>query len=538
MKRLSVFLSVLLFAFALLGCTANEQASENSGGNSEEKQVLRLNNTKEPTSYDPPKGFDNLSWQSLNNIMEGLTRLGKNHEPEAAAAEKWEVSDDGKTYTFKIRDNAKWSNGDDVTAEDFEYAWKRLLDPKKAYDSAFLGYFIEGGEAYNSNKGSADDVQVSAEDTKTLKVTLTSPQKYFLSVISNPAFFPVNKKVDEENPEWFAEDDSFVGNGPFKLTEWKHNESIKMAKSDTYWDKDTVKLDEVTWAMVDDENTDYQMFQNGELDTASVPAEMAEQLLKQDNVKVDDQAGLYYYRFNVKLEPFQNEKIRKAFAMAVDQQEIVDYVTKNGEKPARGYVSPGFSDPSGNDFRETNGDLITYNPDEAKKLLEEGMTEEKYSELPEITLTYSSTPQHKLMAEAIQQKFKDVLGVDVKLANMEWGVFSAEQKKLKFQLSQSSFLADYADPINFVENFQTGHSMNRTGWSNEKYDQLIKDAKNEADETKRFQLMYEAEKLVFDEMPIIPIHFYNQVNLEAEGVKGIVRHPVGYLELKWAEKSS
>lgn len=335
----------------------------------------------------------------------------------------------------------------------------------------------------------------------------------------------------------FAEADTFVGNGPFKLTEWKHDDSITMEKSDTYWDKDTVKLDKVKWAMVSDRNTDYQMFQSGELDTAYVPAELSDQLLDQDNVNIIDQAGLYFYRFNVNMEPFQNENIRKAFAMAVDQEEIVKYVTKNNEKPARAFVSPGFTQPDGKDFREAGGDLIKPNESKAKQLLEKGMKEENYNKLPAITLTYSTKPEHKKIAEAIQQKLKNSLGVDVKLANMEWNVFLEDQKALKFQFSQSSFLPDYADPISFLEAFQTGNSMNRTGWANKKYDQLIKQAKNEADEKTRFSLMHQAEKLLINEAPIIPVYFYNQVHLQNEQVKGIVRHPVGYIDLKWADKN-
>ncbi|WP_080848823.1 peptide ABC transporter substrate-binding protein [Cytobacillus gottheilii] len=540
-KLLSLFLMGLL-VFVLAACTANENAgneTEQPDGEDTEtaEKVLYLNNGQEPTSFDPPIGFDSVSWQALNNLMEGLTRLGKNHEPEAAIAEKWDLSDDGKTYTFHIRENAKWSNGDDVTAGDFVFAWKRLLNPETGSPAAFLGYFIEGGEAFNNGEGSADDVAVKAVDEKTFEVTLISPQEYFLSVISNPAFFPVNEKVATENPEWFAEAETFVGNGPFNLAEWDHDSHFLMEKNDQYWDAENVKLDKVHWAMVDDTNTEYQMFQAGDLDTSDVPADLSEQLFGEGKVEVVDQAGDYFYRFNVTKEPFQNENIRKAFAMAVDQKQIVDFVTKGQEKPAYGFVSYGFTDPSGNDFRETAGDLVKTDAEEAKKLLAQGMEEEGYDTLPEVTLTYSTSDAHKKIAETLQQMFKDNLGVDVQLANMEWNVFAEEQSALKFQLSRSSFLADYADPINFLENFQTGHSMNRTGWSNAEYDQLIQDAKNEADEAARYDMMYEAETILMDEMPIIPIHFYNQVFMQNEGVSGIVRHPVGYMELKWADKN-
>jgi dipeptide transport system substrate-binding protein len=309
-----------------------------------------------------------------------------------------------------------------------------------------------------------------------------------------------------------------------------------MERNDQYWDAENVKLDKVKWAIVENTNTEYQMYQNGELDVSEIPSDLSEKLLKDGDVHIEDQAGTYFYRFNLDKEPFQNKNIRKAFAMAVDQDQIVNFVTKNKEKPARGFVSYGFKDADGKDFRKTGGDLLKTDSKEAKALLKKGMKEEGYKKLPAITLTYSTDDTHKKIAEALQQMFKENLGVDVKLANMEWNVFQEEQKALKFQLSRSSFLADYADPINFLESFQRGHSMNRTAWSNKEYDELIKQAMNETDNKKRFELMYKAEGILFDEMPIIPIHFYNYVFLIKDNVSGIVRHPVGYLDLKWADK--
>ncbi|WP_436853092.1 peptide ABC transporter substrate-binding protein [Bacillus altitudinis] len=524
------FITVMLLA----GCTANEQAGKGSSSKGEEK-VLTLNNENEPTSFDPPIGFNNVSWQGLNNLMEGLTRLNEKHEPSAAMAEKWDISKDGKTYTFHLRDGIKWSNGDPVKASDFEYAWKRLLDPKTGSSAAFLAYMIEGGEAFNSGKGKKEDVKVKAVNDQTLEVKLAYPQKSFLNMTANPAFFPVNEKVAEKDLNWAKDAKTFVGNGPFKLTEWKHDESFTMEKSDTYWDKQTVKLDQVKWLMISDRNTDYQMYQSGDLDTAFVPAEQSEDLLKSKDVQIEDQAGLFFYRLNVNMEPFQNKNIRKAFQMAINPQDIVEYVTKNEEKPARAFVSPGILDSKGEDFREAGGDLVKHDTSEAVKLLEKGLKEENYSKLPPVTLTYSTKPENKKKAEAIQQQLKEALGVDVKLANMEANVFAEDQKALKFQFSQSSFLADYADPINFLESFQTGNAMNRTGWSNDTYDQLIKKASQEADEQKRNRMLHDAEALLMEEAPIIPIHFYNQVYLQKEGVKGIVRHPVGYIDLKWAQ---
>ncbi|WP_144512600.1 peptide ABC transporter substrate-binding protein [Bacillus sp. FJAT-22090] len=551
MKRwLSLFV-VALFVLVLSACTATKDAGKTTNtekeGDKEEAQtdtetestekVLYLNNGTEPTSFDPSVGFDAVSWNSLNNLMEGLVRLSKDHIAEPATAEKVDVSEDGLTYTFTIRDNAKWSNGDPVLASDFVFGWLHMLNPETASPASFLAYFIEGAEGYNSGTGEADAVAIKALEDKVFEVKLNTPTEAFLNIITNPSFFPVNEKVATENPKWFTEADSFVGNGPFKLAAWEHDVSFTFEKNENYWDADAVKLDKVEWAMINDSNTEYQMYQTGELDTSGVPSELAEGLMNDPELKNEDQAGLYFYRFNVSMEPFTNKKIRQAFAYAVNQQEMVDYVTKNGEKPAEGFIPYGFIGPDGKEFRETAGKLVGFDADKAKALLAEGMAEEGYDKLPEVALTYSTSDSHKKIAEALQSKFKDVLGVDVTLQNVEASVFASEQKEFKYQLSRSSFLFDYADPVNALESFITGSSMNRTTWSNAEFDKLIADIKNETDESKRWAMLIEADALLMEEMPIFPLYYYNQVTLEKPSVSGILRHPVGYMDLKWADKN-
>ncbi len=551
MKKWLSLLIVALFVLVLSACTANEEAGKTPTETEptttktdegkeepapEAEKVLKLNNGNEPTSFDPSVGFDAVSWSALNNLMEGLVRLNKDHQAEEATAEKIDISEDGLTYTFTIRENAKWSNGDPVVAGDFVYGWLHMLNPETASPAAFLAYFIEGAEAYNNGEGAADAVAIKAVSEKVFEVKLAAPTEAFLNIITNPSFFPVNEKVATENPEWFTEAESFVGNGPFKLASWDHDVSFTFEKNESYWDADTVKLDKVEWAMIDDSNTEYQMYSTGDLDVSGVPAELADQLKDDPELKNEDQAGLYFFRYNVSMEPFTNKKIRQAFGMAVDQQEIVEFVTKNGEKPAEGFVPYGFKGPDGKEFRETAGKLIQHDAEKAKALLAEGMKEEGYTELPQVTLTYSTSDTHKKIAEALQSKFKEVLGVEVALQNVEASVFASEQKEFKYMLSRSSFLFDYADPVNALESFITGSSMNRTTWSSPEFDKMIADIKNETDEQKRWDMLIEADKFLMEEMPVIPVHYYNQVTLEKSNVKGIVRHPVGYMDLKWADK--
>ncbi|USG64188.1 peptide ABC transporter substrate-binding protein [Brevibacillus ruminantium] len=536
--------SALLLTLAVTGCSQSsapaqpgqQQQTGDTGGQADVAAKLRLNLKTEPPSLDPPKGFDSTSNEVLNATMEGLARLDENHKPQPAMAEKWDVSEDGKTYTFHLRDS-KWSNGDPVTAHDFEYAFKRIVDPKNAFPSAFLAYYIDGAEKFNKGEGSADDVQVKALDDKTLEVKLTSPAGFFLHILTQATFFPVNKKVVEENPNFAAEASTLVSNGPFKMSEWVHDQSVKVEKNDGYWDKDSVKYAGIDWVMVNDENTQYQMYKTGQLDMIqTVPNDMKKQLIDAGEAKVEPEASIYYYRMNVKMEPFQNANIRKAFALAIDRQALIDNVAQGNQLPALAHIPVGFPEPDGRDFREVGGDFIKDNDiEQAKALLKKGMEEEGYTTLPPVTLTYNTSDAHKQIAQVLQEMYKKNLGVDVKLENKEWKVFLAEQRARQLQISRSTIPADYGDPLNYLELFVTDHPGNRINYSNKEYDALVEKIRNTADEKERFQLMHDAEKMFMDEMPLVPIYFNTKVFMDQPNVKGILRHPVGTLDYKWAE---
>lgn len=554
MKKVLWLLFATFLAVVLIGCTASNDAGKenddpnstnnddtnnnNNDGDADDasgEKILYLNNGEEPTSFDPSIGFDQLSWDPLNNLMEGLTRLDENHVPKEGVAKDWDISDDGLEYTFYLNEDAKWSNGDPVVAEDFEYAWKYMLDPDTASEAAFLAYFIEGGEDYNNGEGSADDVAIEAVDEHTLEVTLVSATGFFLDLLTNPAFFPVNHKVAEATPNWYAEADTFVGNGPFTLESWSHDDEMVFVKNEHYWDADEVKLDKVHFAMVNDTNTQYQMFESGDLDTASIPPELSDELIDGDNVFIGESGGLEFYRFNLTREPFQNKKIRQAFSYAINREDIAEYVVKNGVEAAHGFISPGFTAPSGEDFRDVNGDVVGFDPDKAKELLEEGMEEEGYDELPPVVIDYNTTDSNKAIAETIQDMLKQHLDIEATLENQEWGVYAEAQQNLELHFSRSSFLNDYNDPVNFLESFITDSSMNRTGFSSDEFDEIIQKGKYEPDNEKRWEALFEAEKMLADEMVATPLRYYNTVVLENEAVSGILRHPVGYFDLKYAD---
>ncbi|WP_281869322.1 peptide ABC transporter substrate-binding protein [Brevibacillus parabrevis] len=549
MKKLSTILlsASLAVSMFVTGCSSGQAPANNESAppatnnqqtpapGDQAAKLLLLNNIKEPTSLDPPVGFDEPSYNILNNLMEGLTRLDENQKPQPAAASEWKVSEDGKTYTFTLRDN-KWSNGEPVKAQDFEYAWKRMLDPALASPAAFLAFIIEGAEAYNSGKGPVDGVKVKALDDKTLEVVLAQPASWTLLLASNPAFFPVHKATVEKDPKWAAEASTFVGNGPFKLTEWKHDSELKMMKSENYWDAANVTLPGAVWKMIDDENTEYQMFTNEELHrTTTVPADMADQLFKDGKVYVKDGAGTEFYRFNVTKEPFDNVNIRKAFSLAIDRQTLVDLVLMRQQKPGTGFVSFGLPDANGSsDFRQVGGDLVKFDAAEAKKLLEQGMKEKGYTQLPEVTLTYRSGTANEKTAQAAQEMWKQNLGVDVKLQKVEGKVLTDMQKQLQYQIARSSWLPDFGDAINFLDIFQSKNGSNRTGWGNPEYDKLIEGAYKEPDDAKRLQMLHDAEKILLNEAPVAPLYFYNTSLLTSDKVSGIQSSSLSYTDLRKA----
>jgi dipeptide transport system substrate-binding protein len=288
--------------------------------------------------------------------------------------------------------------------------------------------------------------------------------------------------------------------------------------------------------MVNDENTQYQMYKTGQLDMVqSVPNDLKKRLIDSGEAKVMSEASVYYYRMNTSMPPFTNKNIRKAFALAIDRKALIENVTQGNELPALAHVPTGLLEPDGRDFREVGGDYFKDNDvEQAKALLKKGMEEEGWTTLPPVTMTYNTSDAHKAIAQVLQEMYKKNLGVDVKLENKEWNVFLAEQRARKLQFSRSTIPADYADPYNFLELYTTDHPGNRINYSNKEYDALVQKIRSTADETERFKLMHEAEKIFMEDMPIVPIYFRTVAYMEQPNVNGIVRHAVGTIDYKWA----
>lgn len=531
--------SVLVLGAAMAGCSGGQVAVDGKDQPAEQQksgpQVLKLNLHSEPPTGDPGLASDTTSGAITRATFDGMTRVNEKGEPVNSVAEKIDISEDGLTYTFHLRDT-QWSNGDPVTAHDFEFAWKRALDPKTTSDYAYQLFYIKNGEAYNSNKAKRDDVGVKALDDKTLEVKLENPTPFFLELTAFYTYYPVNKKVVESNPKWAAEAATHVGNGPFKMEAWEHKSKLVLVKNDKYWDKDTVKLDRIEFSMVEDENTELSMYENGEIDWAghplsSLPTDSIQALKDQGKMTTIPIAGTYWYKFNTEQPPFNNIKIRKAFTYAINRQAIIDNITQQEQKPATGALPESMTVHPGGYFKDNDTET-------AKKLLAEGMKELGLTKLPPISLSYNTSEGHKKIAEAIQDQWKQVLGVEVKLDNTEWKTYIEKLNTGNYQIGRLGWLGDFNDPINFLELFKDKNGGNNdTKWENPKFKELLNQSALEKDKEKRKKILADAEAILMEEMPVAPIYFYTYSYVKKDSVKGVIIDGLGSVDWKWASVS-
>lgn len=533
-KRMLVLMSLVLILSAFLAACGNDKG----GSDKSSSQNLILNIVSEPPTLHPALATDSTSGGVLIQTFEGLTRIDKDGVPQPAMAEDIQVSDDQLTYTFKIREDATWTNGDPVTAEDFEYAWKWAIDPQNQSQYAYQLYSIKGAEAANNGEGSLDDVAVKVVNEKTLEVTLVNPTPYFLQLLAFYTYFPVNKNVAEANPDWYKDaGDDYVTNGPFKMTEWNHSESILLEKNEDYWDADTVKLETVEMSMVEEPTTELSMFDNDELDWAglpfgALPTDSIKALKDNGDLNVKAIAGTYWYKFNTEEKPFNNENIRKALTYAIDRKAIVEQITQGGQIPAMAVVPPTmFSENEKGYFKDNDIEA-------AKAALEKGLKEEGYAsvkDLPKITLSYNTSEAHAKIAQAVQDMWKKNLGIDVELDNEEWQVYLEKIDSGDYQIGRMSWSGDYNDAFNFLELYRDANGGNNdTGWENPEYKELLIASQKETDEAKRKQLLQDAEAILMNELPIAPVYFYTNTWVQKENLKDVVISGLGEAQLKWA----
>jgi oligopeptide transport system substrate-binding protein len=522
-----ILVSVLLFA----SCGKHKTLVEIG----DEKQILHVGNGDEISSIDPHSTSGMPEYHVILSLYEGLVSKNiKTLAIEPGVAESWEISDDGLIYTFHIRNDAKWSNGDKLVANDFVQSWLRGLMPALANEYASSMFVVKNGQNIYEGKADPKDFGAVALDDQTLQVTLNAPIPYFLQLMDHHSAFPVHiptiKKfgaLDERGTRW-TRPENFVGNGPFILNEWTPNKYLSVKKSPTYWDAKNVRLNEVRYYPVPKYTIEERMFRSGQLHSTYY--------LPRDKLAVYKNAhdpalrsypnfATYFYRFNVTIKPLNDVRVRKALAYSIDRKRIVEFVTKFGEPPAYTLTPP-----------DKNGYIpnarMPYDVDLAKKLLAEAGYPNGVG-FPKLKVTFNSADDHKHIAEAVQQMWKDNLGIDIELEGTEWKVFLDKEKQLDYQIDRASWVGDYLDPNTFLEMFVTDNGNNRTGYSNARYDELIAKAAMEANKEKRFSYFQDAEKILVDEVPILPFYTYNWNRLVSPSVQGWEDNPMDYYPFKY-----
>ncbi|TWT27980.1 peptide ABC transporter substrate-binding protein [Planomicrobium sp. CPCC 101110] len=528
--------------------TETEEGTSESGasGEPDAEQVLNLMESAEIPTMDSAIAEDAVAFNILNNVNEGLYRLNQENVAEPAIAEgEPTISEDGLTYTFKLRD-AKWDNGEPVTAQDFVFAWQRAIDP--ATGSPY-GPYMMGGTIKNAAKIAADEMDkeelgVKAVDEKTLEVTLERPTPYFLSLMSFGTFLPQNEKfVTEKGDDYASNSENLLSNGPFKLTNWDGTGlTWSMEKNPEYWDAETVQLETINVDVVKEPATAVNLYNSGEKDRALLTGEFALQYADNEEVVKELEPTIFYLKFNQERNgektPLANVNIRKAIAMAFNKQDLVDVVLANGSLPANYLVPTEFTfDENKADFREVNGDLISFNAEEAKKLWAQGLEEEGVTEVT-LELLGGDTETAKSMDEYLKSQLEENLeGLTVKLKAVPFQVRLELDQKQDYEIQTAGWGPDYQDPMTFIDLFVTDSSQNRMSYSNAEYDALVESAKGELaqDTAARWDAMAQAEKLLLEEAAIAPIYQRGLMSLQKPYVQGIVTHPFGGdYSYKWA----
>lgn len=521
----AVALAATLGMSILVGCGSNKGGDKAAAS----KQEITYNLGADPRTLDPALCTDTTGTTVIANAFSGLAELDENEKAIPGQAE-WDVSDDKLTYTFHLKKDLKWSNGDPVKASDYEYEWKRLLNPETASEYAYALYYLKGGEAYNKGKGSVDAVGVKATDDNTLVVTLEAPCPYFLELTAQSYYFPVDQKVVESNKDWANDAKTLVSNGPFKITNYTIKDSVVLEKNENYYDKDKVKLDKLNLKFVAEETSAWASYKSGQFDVVdTVPKSDVQGALKDGSAKSFPNLATYFLSINVSdkakaVDPnaakvLSDPKVRKALNLAIDRQSIVDNVTKAGQIPAHGIVGKGIIGPDGKDYTEKTSYFDPKgNVEEAKKLLAEAGYPDGQG-LPTLQLLYNPESGHGDTMQAIQDMWKKI-GVNAELQSQEWKVFLTTRVQKQFEIARDGWNADYVDPMTFLDSFTSTSDQNNCGYNNPSYDALIASAKKELDPQKRFDIMHQAEDMLMNDMPIIPLYYYTRTIGIKDYVKG------------------
>ena len=533
MKRtLAILMAVLILAMGL---------PMMAGAEGENKLVFQMSG--EPDSMDPTMNDYSTGSYALQSLFRGLYKFAEDGTLVPALAESHTVSEDGMVYTFALRKELKWSDGSPLTAHDFEYSWKRVLNPEFASETAYTLYGVikNGYECFVDGTATLDDLGVKALDDDTLEVTLVAPAPYFISMTATTAFMPVQKATVEANGEaWQSSPATYVCNGPFMVSEMKPDEKYIFVKNPNYYNADEVKLDALEYVFLNAPETVLIAFENGEVDVAtSVNVDAKSKFGDTDQLMLTDRIGYRYYEFNTESEAFKDARVRKAFTMAIDRDVLISAVMQDDMPALRGFIPHAFPDIADEtkSWREVHGDSFQENIEDAKQLLADAGYPDGEG-LPHIRMV--QTPDAGLVktAQAMAQMWKQNLGVDVEIVTVEDGVYWADGSSPRhvgdFEIAYMGYTGDYLDPSSLLYNFESGTTDRNTRWGNERFDELMKQARAGATGAEREAVFEEAEQILSDECPVIPVYSYVAEALISSRVKGFTRNYVGHPNFEYA----
>lgn len=534
-------------ALTLAGCStgktadSGETTAKDKGADNEFNVVVQ----QEMPTADLSQATDQVSFNALNNVYEGIYRLDKDSKPQpAGAAEKAEVSKDGKTYKIKLRDNAKWSNGDDVTADDYVYGWQRTIDPATASEYSYLFEPVENAANIIKGDKDVDELGIKAVNDHELEIKLAKPTAYFDYLLAFPSFFPQHEEtVKEFGKKYAATSDNSIYNGPFKLTEFDgagSDTDWAYEKNDQYWDKDTVKLDKINVSVVKESATSLNLFQDGQADDVILTGELAQQMANDSSFVKTPLASTNYLELNQRDEdsPYHNVNLRKAISYAIDRDALVKSILGDGSIASTGLVPQTLAanPATDEDFAKEAGNSTEYDPKKAKEYWEKAKDELDVDSL-EAELVSSDTDSTKKAIEYIQNTLeKNLDGFKVTLSPVPLQNRLDRGNKGDFDLILNGWIADYADPSSFLDLFEEGNSYNRGHYDNDDYNQAVEDARttNANDVDKRWENLLTAEKTIMDDQGVVPLYQTTEAHMRSENVKGVVAHTAGaQFDYKW-----
>ncbi|MBP0724132.1 peptide ABC transporter substrate-binding protein [Bacillus sp. RG28] len=527
-KKISYFLSLSVAVSMLLaGCNSSNDKTGGTASKSKD-QVLNLIGNDELPGLDSSIATDAESFNVLGNVMEGLMTLGKNDAVEPGIAEKVETNADKTVYTFHLRD-AKWSNGDPVTAKDFVYAWKRTANPKTASQYASMFVYLKNGADVTSGKAPVDSLGVEAKDDKTLVVTLEKPVPYFESLVTFPTFYPLNQKyVESQGKNYALEAGNMIFDGPFKLSKWDHNVSYTLEKNDNYWDAKDVKLKTINFNIVKDVAATVNLYTTGKVDRVVLSSEFVDKFRTNKDFGTYGTPTTFFLRVNEKRNPdLKNVNIRKALTYAIKREDITNGILNNGSKPIGGIVPANFVQANGSDFHQANGDLVGFDKAKATQYWEQGLKELGKKNVT-VELLGVDDDTNKKVEEYLQGALTSALpGLTINLKQVPFKQKLDNETKQDYDISLGGWGPDYLDSTTFLNLFNSKSEFNEMSYNDPKYDDLMNKANKEylTDIPKRDQALLDAEKiLVQEDAAIIPLYQRSRAYLMQHKVDGLIIH--------------